>query len=140
MVYFDRQYEWRARFVDSDKEPLSQFSQPMDFQVLRGTATGGTQGQASTGDLPLDTVIVQDGESGKSVEVVTAQPQFIRKAVRRIRKNGVTNARGRSPASASDVEIPAPEPRDDTREAKALVLRQLFVDEPRENFEVNFND
>lgn len=96
VVYFKNSYEWRVRYVDSEKKPVTAFSKPTPFRVVprKGNsvvahhpvlaADPSLRIDVKTGAL-IKTLKIKskkkNGKGGSSFTVLTPQPSSIRQAI-----------------------------------------------------------
>lgn len=92
MVYFDKTYRWRVRYLDSKRQPVSEYSLKTPFRVLR---KNGRVSQTTLDLVTKDPTLNRDEKTGELIkslkvqarsesepfQVMTPQPSSVRQAI-----------------------------------------------------------
>jgi len=142
MVFFDKKYFWQVRYIDENNKPVSEFSAPTPFHVIREGRRLEALAAKEREDLKreqeamdakefkkIKTVIVKapPEDGGGVIKVFSPQPKTIEHTLLKLAEESKSNAtQGRSPSSNDPAKSSFRRDRVPESRKKKVVEKVLF--------------
>jgi len=142
MVFFDKNYFWQVRYLDADNKPVSKFSAPTRFQVVRGSRIVEALALKEQEELrrakeamdakefkKIKTVTVKASpeEGGGVIEVFSPKPKTIKHTLLKLAEERKGDAsQGRNTASSSKAKSVFQRGRVSESKKKKVLEKVLF--------------